>query len=101
MTSEASFMTFGYRAFFDTFSWENHINMISDASFLTFGYRAFFELTAQAVINDGISACNVRSLDVLLTMIMTLEGHCKNLASLLPSAQSEDIFLASNLFLGQ
>ena len=63
--------------------------------------RSFFELTAQAVINDGISACNVRSLDVLLTMIMTSEGHCKNLASLLPSAQSEEFFLASILFLGQ
>ena len=70
--------------------------LISDIWVLSF----FLDLTFQAVINDGISACNVRSLDVLLTMIMTLEGHCKNLASLLPSAQSEDIFFGLQLVSG-
>ena len=40
MTPEASFVTFGYRAFFGI-SMKNDV----DASFVTFGYRAFFDIS--------------------------------------------------------
>ena len=43
MSSDASFMTFGYRACLDVFM-EKYIKVTWDANFVTFGYPAFFHI---------------------------------------------------------
>ena len=54
MISDAEFMTFGYRAFFEHFHGKIQIKMTSDAEFLTFEYGAFFDISMEKFDENDI-----------------------------------------------